>query len=116
MKTTIYIQNLKCGGCAATIKDRISKLSDRKPEGKTLMLIEEDVDDVAEFVAHDFTPEELHNGRMLRNRLNGFFRNHEEQSTRWWTQHYTRNMDRIQAAQQMEGSYHKNLKKMPFND
>jgi copper chaperone len=26
VKTTIYIQNLKCGGCAATIKDRLSKL------------------------------------------------------------------------------------------
>jgi copper chaperone CopZ len=26
MKTTVYIQNLKCGGCATTITDKLSKI------------------------------------------------------------------------------------------
>ncbi len=50
MKTTIAIQNLKCGGCAATIKNKVSEL-----EGVDTV----EVDELEGAVSVEYAPENV---------------------------------------------------------
>lgn len=58
---------------------------------------------------HDFDEGDLRHGRNIRNRLNRFFRNHEEPSLSWWMRHRDTNIETIEQAQAVDG-----LRTSPF--